>query len=46
MEVGKNVELPVSLTVGLKEIVTVTAATPLVDRESHRDDHQHHLTTS
>jgi hypothetical protein len=34
VEVGKNVELPVSLTVGLKEIVTVTAATPLVDRRA------------
>jgi hypothetical protein len=34
VEVGKNVDLPVSLTVGLKEIVTVTAATPLVDRRA------------
>ena len=34
VEVGKNVDLPVSLTVGLKEIVTVTATTPLVDRRA------------
>jgi hypothetical protein len=34
VEVGKNVDLPVSLTVGLKEVVTVTAATPLVDRKA------------
>src|SRR5580765_3222079 len=34
VEVGKNVDLPLSLTVGLKEIVTVTAATPLVDRKA------------
>jgi len=34
VEVGKNVELPVSLTVGIAESVTVTAATPLVDRKA------------
>jgi hypothetical protein len=34
VEVGKNVELPVSLTVGIREVVTVTAATPLVDRKA------------
>jgi hypothetical protein len=34
VEVGKNVDLPVSLTVGIKEVVTVTAATPLVDRKA------------
>src|SRR5215467_3843035 len=33
MEVGKNVDLPISLPIGLKEVVTVTAATPLVDRK-------------
>src|SRR5215510_10301181 len=30
VQVGKSIDLPVSLTVGLKETVTVTAATPLV----------------
>jgi hypothetical protein len=34
VEVGKNVDLPVSLTVGIREVVTVTAATPLVDRKA------------
>ena len=34
VEVGKNVDLPISLPVGLKEVVTVTAATPLVDRKA------------
>ncbi len=34
VEVGKNVELPASLTVGIAESVTVTAATPLVDRKA------------
>jgi len=34
LEVGRNVELPVSLTVGIAESVTVTAATPLVDRKA------------
>jgi len=34
VEVGKNVDLSFSLTVGLKETVTVVAATPLVDRKA------------
>src|SRR5262245_53619631 len=34
VQVGKNVDLPISLTVGIKETVTVTAATPLVDRKA------------
>jgi hypothetical protein len=34
VEVGKNVDLSFSLTVGIKETVTVTAATPLVDRKA------------
>src|SRR5215475_9525035 len=34
VEVGRNVDIPVSLTIGIKEVVTVTAATPLVDRKA------------
>src|SRR5215471_7594977 len=34
VEVGKNVDLPISLPVGIREVVTVTAATPLVDRKA------------
>jgi len=34
VEVGRNVDLSFSLTVGLQETVTVVAATPLVDRKA------------